>query len=109
MATSALLLGGAYVAGSVVNQMNNQKKEEISQKLERHKNKLLQDKIEWLQIKNKEEKRYRENQQEIAALRQKIESEEKAISQYDQAANDMNTKFMVILGNTGDGKSTLCN
>ena len=109
MATSALLLGGAYVAGTVVNQMNNQKKEEVLQKLQRQKIKLLEEKTRWLEIKNREQTRYRESQKEINDLKLKIKEEEKAISQYDKAANDNNTKFMVILGNTGDGKSTLCN
>ena len=105
MATSALMLGTAYVAGSVVNHMNNQKKEEVLHKYQQKKIELLEEKNRWLIIKNNEEKRYRKNQQQINELRLKIKSEEKAISQYENAANDEFTKFCVILGNTGDGAS----
>eukprot|EP01084_Bolivina_argentea_P304736 526379_1 len=109
MATSALMLGGAYVAGTVVSQMNNQKKEQVLQKLQRKKIELLEEKNRWLMIKLQEEKRYIKSQQQITNLKLKIQSEEKAISKYEHAVNDDDTKFMVILGNTGDGKSTLCN
>eukprot|EP01084_Bolivina_argentea_P194638 333984_1 len=109
MATSALMFGGAYVAGTFVNHMNNQKKEEILQKLQQKKIDLLEEKTRWLIIKSREEKRYSKNKEEINNLRINICNEEKAISQYENAINDFNTKFIVIIGNTGDGKSTLCN
>eukprot|EP00485_Elphidium_margaritaceum_P001354 CAMPEP_0202701190 /NCGR_PEP_ID=MMETSP1385-20130828/14293_1 /ASSEMBLY_ACC=CAM_ASM_000861 /TAXON_ID=933848 /ORGANISM="Elphidium margaritaceum" /LENGTH=340 /DNA_ID=CAMNT_0049358549 /DNA_START=53 /DNA_END=1071 /DNA_ORIENTATION=- len=100
---------GASIVVSLAQDANNAKKIEICNNRNAAKSRLvhssnrLQDELNHLQRECKE------IEQERSELDSKIQDEEKAMSTFRHVRNDETVKFLVAIGSSGDGKSTVLN
>lgn len=109
VAAGSMATAAVSIATSVVQEANNNLKLQLQGDRHVAKSNYTQRKNSKQAILDAFQRKYNRIQTKINSLTNQIQDEEKKMATFENVNNDANVKFIVGLGMTGDGKSTVLN